>query len=159
MNTVKTKRLIISIFLMFITLLNYSVPVHASGCTDNQEFFEFDVNKDLRMSDTGSFTFSYFYMIESDEFKLNSSSCSLMIRATSSTSEQTYYVRLIKRGTYSDTPVGSEKTLTASGNYQYVYFTDNHYNSSDTYYLLFYTPNNNTATFTGEGQLYNITVL
>lgn len=65
---------------------------------DSREYCEF-TNPNMRMESDGSFSFSYQRSMQSDDFKPASSSITVYATATSSTSDQTYYIALYKVNT------------------------------------------------------------
>lgn len=123
---------------------DYELPENTD---DSSEYFSF-INLNQRMDSNGYFTFSYSWAMSSDYFKPASSSIRVYMSATSSTSNQTYYINLYKSG--SDSSLGSVK-LTANGNSQYYDFTGLDTNSY--YYLSFSKPLLSNATITGSGHI------
>lgn len=114
---------------------------------DLSEYFHF-ANPNSRMDSYGNFTFSFSWAMESDYFKPASSSLKLSAKATSSTSNQTYYIALYKVG--SDNPIKNVK-FTADGTAQSYQFTG--LSTSSYYYLSFSKPILSNATITGTGKV------
>lgn len=123
---------------------DYELPENVD---DSSEYFCF-MSPHQRMDSNGYFTFSYSWAMESDLFKPASSSIRLYMTATSSTSNQTYYINLYKVG--SDSSLGTVR-FTANGNSQYYDFSGLDTNSY--YYLYFSKPLLSNSTITGSGHI------
>ena len=103
-----------------------------------------------RMDANGNFTFSFSWKMSSVSFKPASSSIKVYSKATSSTSNKTYYIGVRKIGESSYTPV----RYTANNTNLYYEFTGLDTNS---YYCLeFSKPLTSGATITGSGSINSI---
>lgn len=119
----------------------------AENDDSSSEYFRFG-NPNQRMDDEGNFSFSFSWEVNSDIFKPASSSIKVYATATSSSSDQTYYISLYEAG--NDTFVKSAK-FKADGTSQFYEFTDLDTNSY--YYLSGTKPLFSTGTITGSGRI------
>jgi hypothetical protein len=126
---------------------SYYLPQNSES---SSEYFRFS-NLFTRMNSNGSFTFSFMREMDSDSFKPKNSTMRVYATATSSNSNQTYYISLFKS---SDNSLVQSVTYTANGNSQYYDFTG--LSTSTRYYLHFSKPISSTATITGSGQINSI---
>lgn len=119
----------------------------AENDDSSSEYFRFG-NPNQRMDEKGNFTFSFSYALDSDLFKPASSSIKVYATATSSSSDQTYYISLYKA--VNDTYVKGV-TYKADGTTQFYEFTD--LDTSSYYYLSASKPLFSTGTITGSGHI------
>ncbi len=123
----------------------------------SRDYFYFVNDNGQKMNSNGSFVFSYGYTMTSDYFRPTSSSISMMIRAnSSSTSDTTYNVSVYKKGPNGNDTLVKTVSLNANGQYQYVNISG--VTAGASYYLQFSKPLFSSASFSGDGQLYGVSV-
>mgnify|MGYP003293042648 CR=1 FL=1 len=122
----------------------------------SKDFFYF-LNENQKINSDGTFAFSYGYYMTSTSFRPNSSSFTMVIKATSSSSTDTVYnVNIYQRTSSGNDIQLKSSALNANGQYQVVNITGA--NPGASCYLEFTKPLFSSATFTGEGRLYDVTV-
>lgn len=120
---------------------------------DSEEYFRF-VNPNSRIDSNGNFTFSFKWTMDSSYFKPASSSITVYAKATSSTSNETYYITLYKYNSSGDDVKVKKVKYTANGTNQSYKFTG--LSTSSSYRLKFTKPLSNNTTITGSGRIASI---
>lgn len=120
---------------------------------DTHEYWEF-TGSNMRMGSDGSFTFSYQWAMQSDDFKPASSSITVYATATSSSSDQAYYIALYKKNASGNDTQIKDIKYTANGKTQSYTFKE--LSTDSTYYLYFTKPLTSTAKITGSGRIETI---
>lgn len=120
---------------------------------DSSEYFRF-ANPNSRIDSNGNFTFSFKWEMDSSYFKPKNSSITVYAKATSSTSNEKYYITLYKYNSSGDDTKVKRIKYTANGTNQSYTFTG--LNTSSSYYLRFTKPLTSSAKITGSGRIASI---
>lgn len=120
---------------------------------DSSEYFRF-ANPNSRIDSNGNFTFSFKWKLESSYFKPANSSITVYAKATSSTSNEKYYISLYKYNSSGDDTLVKKIKYTANGTNQSYKFTG--LSTSKSYRLIFSKPFTSNSTITGSGRIASI---